>query len=87
MSKGPKAGKAVCPLHEAKSVRFARVVTPRVNKAVKAIKVIGYCAGSSYEYTPKQVEEITQALLAAIKNVNDSFAKKASEQFDFILGK
>ncbi len=71
------------PKEESKSERFIRVVTPRVSKAVKAISVIGYCAGSSYEFTPKQVAEISQGLFAAMNRLADSFAKKAPAQEGF----
>lgn len=73
------------PAAETKSERFIRVVTPRVNKAVKAIRVIGFCSGSTYEYTPKQVEKISQVLFAAMNGLADSFAKRspAQEEFSF----
>lgn len=70
---------------ESKAERFVRVVSPRVSKAVKAIDVIGYCAGSSYEYNTQQVEKITQALFASVNKLVDTFAKKtpAQEEFKF----
>jgi len=68
---------------ESKADRFVRVVTPRVGKAVKAISVIGYCTGPSYEFTPEQAEQISKALYAAMNELVDSFAKKSSKQTDF----
>ena len=83
MAKGSKKPKTSPPKDESKAARFIRVVTPRVNKAVKAIKVIGFCAGSTYEYTPKQVEQISQTLFAAMNGLADNFAKKVSAQEEF----
>lgn len=70
---------------ESKSERFVRVVTPRVSKAVKAIKVIGYCAGTAYESTPEQVAQITSALQIAIRVLVGKFEDKAEPEgvFDF----
>lgn len=71
--------------NETKADRFKRVVTPRVSKAVKAISIIGYCAGSTYEFTPEQIVEIGQALVTATDNMIAKYAKSAkSEQvFNF----
>lgn len=75
----------VIPKEESKSERFVRVVTPRVNKAVKAIKQIGFCSASSYEYTPKQLEQITKALDEAQNEMLARFAGKSWDAgvFDF----
>lgn len=83
MGKKRKVSGINAPANETKADRFVRVATPRVNKAVKAIKVIGYCAGSTYEFTPKQVEDISSALMVAISQVVDSFDKKTPTQSDF----
>ena len=42
--------------NESKAERFVRLAEPRVNRACKAISMIGHLAASSYEYTEKQVE-------------------------------
>jgi len=70
---------------ETKSERFSRVVKPRVTKAVKAIGVVGYCAGSAYEFTPEQVKQIEVALSKAIVAMLSKFAAKPNKQdgFDF----
>ncbi len=73
----------VIPTGETKSERFTRVVSSRVSKAVKSIEVVGYCAGPTYEYTPKQVEQISEALFAAMAKLTDVFAGKASTQGSF----
>jgi len=85
MAKGKKRSKVSIPKDETKSERFVRVVTPRVNKAVKAIKQIGFCSASNYEYTPKQLEAIFEALAAAQEEIIAKFAgrKEAQEEFTF----
>jgi len=83
MAKKQNKKRRSIPSNESKSERFIRVVTPRVSKAVKSIKVIGYCTGASYEYTKEQAEQISKALYAAMSQLVDSFAKKSKSQQDF----
>lgn len=73
------------PKDESKSARFIRVVTPRVSKACKAISVIGYCAGGTYEYTPEQIKQIVDTLTNAQNEILAKFAgkKSADEEFAF----
>lgn len=71
------------PKDESKSDRFIRVVTPRINKAIKSIKVIGYCASSTYEYTPQQVAKIVSVLQDAINAIDDKFAKRTDKAGEF----
>ena len=70
---------------ETKAGRFKRVVQPRITKAVKAISVIGYCAGSTYEFTPEQVKQIDVVLSKAIVATLAKFTAKAnkSDAFNF----
>lgn len=70
---------------ETKQERFIRVVIPRVNKAIKAIEVIGFCAGSSYEYTESQVDDILAALKFSVDSLADSFAGKTGSGGRFKL--
>jgi len=85
MAKKKARRKQVIPAEETKAERFVRVVTPRVNKAVKAIKQIGFCSASSYEYTSSQLEQITKALGKAEEEMLARFAGKAEDEgvFDF----
>lgn len=70
---------------ETKSEKFVRVVTPRIHKAVKSIDLLCNCAGSNYEYTLEQVEQITQALFASVNRVVDAYSVKRHKQdvFEF----
>lgn len=70
---------------ETKADRFVRVVTPRIMKAVKAIKQIGNCAGASYESTPEQIRQIDDALTTAIDLVRGKFVQgtEPADIFEF----
>ena len=71
------------PADETKLARFVRVVTPRINKAVKAINTIGFCAASSYEHTPEQVAEIKKVLTQAVSGLEKKFAGEQDAQSSF----
>lgn len=71
------------PTDESKADRFTRVVSPRVSKAVKAIGVIGFCAGSTYEFTPEQVVQINNVLEKAIMALRAKFESKPTETTSF----
>ena len=83
MSKKVEKSKKVIPKDESKQARFIRVVSPRVNKAVKAISVLGFCAGSTYEYTPDQATQIIETLLQAVTALDNKFMSKANKQDSF----
>ena len=85
MAKKKVRRKAEIPVDESNEDRFIRVVTPRVNKAVKAIEVIGFCTGSTYEYTANQSRQIVKALTDSIANLSDKFAGKTSTGGSFNL--
>lgn len=71
------------PKDESKADRFVRVVTPRVGKAIKAIRQIGFCAGGTYEYTPEQAQQIVEALAKETKALSTKFETKADTQAAF----
>jgi predicted negative regulator of RcsB-dependent stress response len=62
---------------ETKEQRFARLATARVNKAIKAIRVVGKLANSNTntEYATK----IVAALVAAVDLVEAQFQPKTNE--------
>ena len=78
----PKKRKPI-PEDEKKDARFIRVVTPRINKAVKAISNIGNCSGSNYSFTAEQVQKMTNVLIEAIGNMTTLFAAKKQKQDSF----
>lgn len=71
----------------AKQAAFIRVVAPRVNKALKCIRLVGNCAASNYLFTPEQAKAITLALQVAVQGVDNAFAKKVEKQAEFSLPK
>jgi len=83
MAKKRKDNKVGIDINESKADRFKRVATPRIRKAVKAINVIGYCSSKAYEYTPEQIEKITEVLFAAVNGLVDSFADRKGEGNEF----
>jgi len=83
MAKKIQTGTQKKTVTETKEQRFIRVVTPRVTKAVKMIKIIGNCAGSTYEYTPEQVEQIFVGLQTAMVELKGRFTAKRQAQPEF----
>jgi len=81
MAKKKKAPKTI----EEKSADFKRVVTPRVKKALKAIRLIGNQSGSAYKYTDGQVANIIAALRQEINAVEKRYAGSDSQDVDFTL--
>jgi len=79
MAKKVARRKQVIPENESKAARFIRVCKPRVSKACTAIKLIGFCSTTSYEYTPKQLEQITNALDLAQNEMLAKFAGKKED--------
>lgn len=85
MTKKAKVGSSGVPIDESNSDRFIRVVTPRIGKAVKAIGVIGFCAGSTYEYSESQVDQIIHELESSLISLAQTFAgeKGGGNSFKF----
>lgn len=85
MAKKQKKSGTKPPDNESKADRFVRVVTPRIVKAVKALELIGNCAGSSYEYTPKQTAQIFSTLCSVLEGVQQRFvsASRDAPKFSF----
>jgi len=73
------------PPEETKAERFLRVVTPRVNKAIKSIRLVGNQAGSTYEYTPKQIEKIGLALHKEVDTMIKQYATAGKADAGFSL--
>jgi hypothetical protein len=80
--KSPKSPSDV-PENETKDAKFLRVVTPRITKVVKAIRVIGNCFGTGYTYTPEQATQIISALTAEINTLEAVASKVKTSTPDF----
>jgi hypothetical protein len=70
---------------KAKKDAFIRVVTPRVNKALKAIRLVGNCATSNYSYTPEQARAIVLSMQTVLQGVENVFVKKVEKVTEFKL--
>lgn len=68
---------------ESKEDRFIRIVEPRVQKAVKAIAILGNCTGSTYKYTDGQSLQILKGLQDALDTLAGQFSatKSTIEKF------
>lgn len=77
--------KKVTKTSEQKAADFKRVVTPRVKKALKAIRLIGNQSGSAYKYTDEQVANIITALRLEVDAVEKRYAGSGSQDIDFAL--
>ena len=69
--------------NESKAERFVRLAEPRVNRACKAISMIGHLAASSYEYTEKQVDSMFGAMQEELNAQKAKFTKVADRKFRF----
>jgi hypothetical protein len=63
---------------ETKEQRFARLATARVNKAIKAIRVVGKLA--SKNPNPEYATKIVSALVAAVDLVEAQFQPKTNDE-------
>ena len=59
-----------------KRADFKRLLIPRLDKAIKAIKVIGNLSASQYAFTEGEAEKVIQALRLATDQVEGQFFKK-----------
>jgi len=64
---------------------FARVCPPRVDKALKAIRVVGDCTLPTYSYTPKQAEAVVGRLQMEVDTVKERFAGVQGKTGGFTL--
>lgn len=76
-------GKKTPPKEETKNQRFQRVVLPRVQKALKAIQLIGNCAGSGYECSDTEAAQMFNALTDAVNSAQEKFMRKSVSQAEF----
>ena len=71
------------PKGETKAACFRRVVTPRVRKALKAIRLVGSVTGSSYECDEAQITSIAAALEEATHKAVDGLRGKSDGRDSF----
>jgi hypothetical protein len=83
MAKKVTSGKPTIPSNETKEQKFMRVVTPRIKKAVRAIRVIGNCFSTGYIYTPEQAAKILNTLAGELTVLESLTQRKALEKQEF----
>ena len=71
-------------VNESKAERFVRLAEPRVNRACKAISMIGHLAASSYEYTEQQVDAMFAAMQEALDTARAKYRKGKESKFRFL---
>jgi hypothetical protein len=60
--------------------KFVRLATSRVNKAIKAIQVIGNLSNrSNYSYTDSDVDKMFRALMSEVKACRLRFSSEKSD--------
>ncbi len=70
---------------QVKADNFARVLPPRMDKALKAICMVGECTLPTYLYTTEQAQAIVDKLHAAVKEVQDRFERVEGKSGGFKL--
>ena len=70
---------------QVKRDNFARVLPKRMDKALKAIRMVGDCTNPTYSYSVKQATAILDKLQTAVDNVKSRFAGEAGKSGGFEL--
>lgn len=76
----------VIPENENKKARFKRVCKPRVQKAIKAIRLIAVCSSNNYEYGKPEIAAIIKVLTketAALQLKYEQPSKQEAPNFEF----
>lgn len=90
MSPKDKNSKPVLSDAQKKQVRrdnFARVLPARMDKAVKAIRMVGDCTNPTYLYDEVQAKAIVDGLQAAVDGVAGRFSGEPGKAGGFALPK
>lgn len=64
---------------------FTRVLPPRMDKAVKAIRMVADCTNATYLYTTKQADFIISELQQAVDTVKSRFSGEPGKSGGFEL--
>ncbi|KKM22945.1 hypothetical protein LCGC14_1620120 [marine sediment metagenome] len=72
---------------QVKMDNFARVCTSRMDKALKAIRMVGDCSNPTYLHTDEQGNVCINALRTAVEDVENRFAGIAGKAGGFALPK
>ena len=66
---------------------FARVLPKRMDKALKAIRMVGDCTLPSYTYSVGQADAVIAKLQAALDEVKARYEGKEGKSAGFVLPK
>lgn len=69
-----------------KHADFVRVVTPRVNKALKAIGLIGNQAGAAYAPTQDEIADMFAVIRKKVNDTEKRYQKGEGQDADFAFG-
>lgn len=86
----PKSNSSKPPLTEAQKKQerrenFIRVLPPRMDKATKALRMVGDCTNPTYLYTSEQADAIVKELQEAVDTIKARFAGKPGKGSGFAL--
>ena len=72
-------------LNETRAEKFLRIAPSRIDKVIHSLDILGNLAGSSYEYTPEQVEKMFAAIQTKMDSTKSRFEreKKTDDKFSF----
>lgn len=68
---------------ETPEAKFHRLAQKRIDRAVKAISVVGYCFGVGYKWTPEDAAKVIAALSDAVANVEARSSKTEKTSHGF----
>lgn len=70
-------------MEETKEQRFVRVAEARVNRACKAVFLLGNLASNSYGYTDEQVDAMFAAVQKCVDDARAAFNKREKNVGNF----
>lgn len=73
-------------LDKDKHIKFQRIVQPRVNRALRAIELVGNCSVGTYAYTAEEIEQMQSTLQGAVDNAMQRFYNKGKQDVGFKFG-
>lgn len=85
MGKKSKVQRDRAEIEKEQAVKFKRVVEPRVVKAVRALRLVGNCAGAGYNYTIEQKAQVLDVVGNAFKDMLSKFERSEKAQSTFKL--
>lgn len=70
---------------QVKRDNFKRVCPPRMDKAIRAIGLVGDCTLPTYLYSDKDAQSVCEALQVAVDVVKSRFAGEPGKSGGFVL--